>query len=54
LEWYGTDFAPAPAEQLRVLREYLPQPESLGWLDGGVSVQYLEYDWGLNDQRPPR
>jgi hypothetical protein len=53
LQWYGTDFGPTPAEQLRVLRRYLPSAETLDWLDGGASVRYLDYDWGLNDQHPP-
>jgi hypothetical protein len=53
LKWYGSDFAPTPAEQLRVLRPYFPVPERLAWIEQpGVSVQYLPYDWNLNDQQP--
>jgi hypothetical protein len=52
IKWYGTDFASAPAEQLRVLRPYIPYSESLGWFDSGVTVNYLDYDWSLNDQQP--
>jgi hypothetical protein len=52
LKWYGTDFAPTPAEQMRKLRPYLPEPETLGWLDDGspIKVEYLIYDWDLNEQ----
>jgi hypothetical protein len=53
LKWYGTDFAVTPAEQLRVLRPYLPSPESLAWIDSSSpTVRSLDYDWGLNDQHP--
>jgi hypothetical protein len=53
LKWYGTDFAPTPAEQLKVLRPYFPEPDKLGWIEQpGVVVAFLEYDWGLNDQHP--
>lgn len=48
-EWYGTDFAPTSAEQLRVLQPMLPVDVS-GW--PGVKVRYLSYDWSLNDCSP--
>ncbi len=52
-EWYGTDFAPTPNEQLRVLGPMLPPGTE--WAAGpGVNVRYLNYDWSLNDQRPVR
>lgn len=54
LKWYGTDFAPTPQGQLKVLRRYFPVPESHAWMDAGrATVSYLEYDWGLNDQALP-
>lgn len=53
LKWYGTDFAATPQGQLSVMRKYFPNPETLAWIDGGrVTVGYLDYDWGLNDQAP--
>jgi len=54
LDWYGTDFAPTPAEQLRVLRPAFPASDTLAWLESGnITVKYLEYDWSLNDQTQP-
>ncbi len=50
-EWYGTDFAPTSAEQLRVLQPMLPVDVS-GL--AGVKVRYLNYDWSLNDRAPTR
>jgi hypothetical protein len=52
LKWYGTDFASTPAEQMKILRPYFPSPEDLGWIDAGVTVRHLDYNWGLNDQSP--
>ncbi len=55
LEWYGTDFAPTPAEQVRLLRRYFPMASNLSWMDDGTfTVKYLEYDWSLNDQEPTK
>ena len=53
LKWYGTDFAPTPVEQMRVLRPYFPSSDTLDWIDNSaVTVDYLDYDWSLNDQQP--
>lgn len=52
-EWYGTDFGPSAAEQLRALGPMLPAGAE--WAARGTDrVQYLDYDWSLNDQRPTR
>ncbi len=52
-EWYGTDFGATAAEQLAALGPMLPPGSE--WAARGVSrVQYLDYDWSLNDQRSPR
>lgn len=54
LKWYGTDFAPAPAEQMKTLLPYFPASESLSWIEEpGAIVKYLDYNWSLNDQSPP-
>jgi hypothetical protein len=51
LKWYGSDFAPTAQQQIRVLRPYLPEAKALDWaVSGPVTVRYLDYDWGLNDQ----
>jgi hypothetical protein len=52
LQWYGTDFAPTPAEQMRPLRRYFPSADSFGWIESApLAVSYLDYDWRLNDQK---
>jgi hypothetical protein len=52
-EWYGTDFAPTPTDQVRLLRRYFPMANQLSWMDEGtLTVKYLDYDWSLNDQSP--
>jgi hypothetical protein len=51
LDWYGTDFAPTPPEQARLLRRYFPMASEQSWIDElKLSVKYLEYDWSLNEQ----
>jgi len=51
LDWYGSDFGPTPAEQLKALRPYFPGSAKLGWVEeDGVTLRFLEYDWALNDQ----
>jgi hypothetical protein len=53
LKWYAADFGPDKGAMLGFLAPYLPADVSRQ-LSGGRSVQieYLEYDWGLNDQGP--
>ncbi len=50
-EWYGTDFATTPNQQLQVLQPMLPV-EGAGWQ--GFKVRYLSYDWSLNDRSSAR
>jgi hypothetical protein len=51
--WYGTDFNESPEEQMRMLRPFMPDGDRLAWFDDPtVGVNYLDYDWTLNDQRP--
>lgn len=55
LSWYGEDFAATSSAQLRKLRPYFPQPDTLPWIEeDDVTVEYLSYDWALNDQQPAR
>lgn len=46
-EWYGTDFASTPIQQLQALQPMLPA-DGGGWQ--GFKVRYLSYDWSLNDR----
>lgn len=51
LEWYGKDFAATAQQQILLLHPYLPA--GLDWLkQGDFTVEYLPYDWALNDQNP--
>jgi hypothetical protein len=51
--WYGADFAPTPHGVIQALRPYFPRTEQSAWLGGSdVSLDFLEYDWRLNDQEP--
>ena len=52
LDWYRADFEKAGIA--RMLAAYGP-PRHRDWLArGDFRVVYLDYDWGLNDQAPPR
>jgi hypothetical protein len=54
LDWYAEDFGSTPRARLEAIIPYLPQEIAKKLRDErGVRVEYLEYDWGLNDKRPP-
>jgi Protein of unknown function, DUF547 len=51
--WYGEDFAASPRGIIQALRPYFPNGDKIPWLnDSDVALDYLEYDWSLNDQEP--
>ncbi len=51
LKWFGEDFGNDQAAQLRTIAPYLPTQQAYdAALANAVSVSYLDYDWGLNDQ----
>ncbi|MEX1224748.1 MAG: DUF547 domain-containing protein, partial [Pirellulales bacterium] len=51
LKWFGEDFGSTQAEQLRTIAPYLPNRAAYdAAVANSVSVSYLDYDWGLNDQ----
>jgi hypothetical protein len=53
LHWYAADFGTDQIEQMAFVRPYLPSPEKLTWLsEEDLVVQYVDYDWSLNDQQP--
>jgi hypothetical protein len=53
LKWYGKDFGPSTADQLRTLRPLLPASADVEALQHSrAKVKYSDYDWSLNDQRP--
>ena len=50
LEWYRADFEKAGVAA--VLARFAP-PADRAWLQGGTCrIEYLPYDWGLNDRTP--
>ena len=55
LKWFGEDFGNGQAAQLRSIAPYLPTRQAYdAALANAVSVSYLDYDWGLNDQATAR
>lgn len=51
MEWFGGDFGSDQTSQLSKIAPYLPTREAQdAAMAGSVTVSYLEYDWGLNDQ----
>lgn len=51
LEWFAEDFGSDQAAQLRTISPYLPSRDAYdAAIANSVSVSYLDYDWGLNDQ----
>jgi len=55
LKWFGSDFGDSQAEQLRAIASYLPTREAYdAAVINSVSISYLDYDWGLNDQAARR
>jgi len=55
LKWFGSDFGDSQAAQLRAIAPYLPTREAYdAAVANSVSISYLDYDWGLNDQAAVR
>jgi hypothetical protein len=55
LKWFGEDFGGDQAAQLRAIAPYLPTRAAYdAAAANSVSVSYLSYDWGLNDQATVR
>jgi len=53
LKWFAKDFGSHQAAQLQAISPYLPNDKSRQAVAAtGVRVEYLPYDWGLNE-RPP-
>lgn len=52
LQWYSGDFGADRSAQLRTIAHLLPTDEARGLATSGrATVRYLDYDWGLNEQR---
>ncbi|MEM6329366.1 MAG: DUF547 domain-containing protein [Planctomycetota bacterium] len=52
MSWFATDFGKDKRAQLDAIRPYLPSDDAREFVAGsGVSVAYLDYDWGINEQK---
>jgi len=51
LSWFAEDFGKNKAAQLRTIAPYLPSGAQEAAKNNSVDVSYLDYDWGLNDQK---
>ncbi len=53
LKWFAEDFGPDQPAQLRRIAEWLPTSDAIDAAKrNAVSIDYLDYDWGLNEQSP--
>ena len=50
LKWYGDDFGPTPEALQRALAPYIDGPVGERLSHGDYTVDYMPYDWALNDQ----
>ena len=51
LSWFGEDFGPNQAAQLKRISPYLPSDAEREFVGlSGVKVRFLDYDWGINQQ----
>lgn len=54
LDWFGKDFGRTRSEQLGKIARYLPDEARRLAASDDVQVEFLDYDWSLNDQRRRR
>jgi hypothetical protein len=51
MDWYGTDFASTPQQQVQSLVKYFPESAKQVVAGGNFRVAYQSYDWNLNEQK---
>lgn len=51
LDWFAEDFGSDQAAQLRTVSEWVPEQQRAFVTKQGITVRYLDYDWGINDQK---
>lgn len=54
LSWFGEDFGSSRSAQLRAIAPYVPNNATELVTSGKARVSFLDYDWGLNDQKTTR
>jgi len=50
LDWFGSDFGSNVNQQMKYLRPYFPAAAQQVASRSNAQVEYLDYDWSLNDQ----
>ncbi len=50
LDWFGEDFGDSPGAILTRVKPYLPKDVRAAATAPGVSLEFRDYDWSLNDQ----
>jgi hypothetical protein len=50
-KWFGGDFEEASGSVLAFVRPYFPKDISKQLEDGKFAVEYMDYDWALNDRK---
>lgn len=52
LEWFGEDFGGTDESKLLFIKPFLQNAEDQAFLEQeGLSIEYLHYDWNLNEQK---
>lgn len=52
LQWFGEDFGDSESAQLKTIAPYISDSAaSLAAASGQGTMSFVEYDWGLNDQK---
>lgn len=54
LDWFEEDFGESSAEQMKRVAPWVPEQARELAASETAEVEYLEYDWGLNDKQPPK
>lgn len=50
LDWFGEDFGSTQAQRMKYLAPYLPAGAKSLALAPSTTIEYIDYDWSLNDQ----
>jgi len=50
-KWFSGDFEEASGSVLAFVRPYFPKDISRQLEDGKFAVEYMDYDWALNDRK---